>query len=105
MDILYGYCFIETTAGEDMDQKSTVYKIFPDDQCSIFVYIILLLSFLNLFLCYKTFLSIRLFPMLVATGSFSPERGLPVIFWVDFNNFKSIIMSALLYRKLWYSHF
>ncbi len=42
---------------------------------------------------------IHLFPMLVATGSFSPERGHPVIFCVDFNLFKSIIMSALLHRK------
>ncbi len=42
---------------------------------------------------------IRYFLMLVATGSFSPERGLPVIFCVDFNHFKSIIMSALLHRK------
>ncbi len=37
--------------------------------------------------------------MLVATGSFLPERGLPVIFCVDFNHFKSIIMSALLHKK------
>ncbi len=43
---------------------------------------------------------IRYFLMLVATGSFSPERGLPLIFCVDFNHFKSIIMSALLHRKL-----
>ncbi len=47
---------------------------------------------------------IRYFLMLVATSSFSQERGLPVIFCVDFNHFKSIIMSALLYRKLWYAH-
>ncbi len=45
------------------------------------------------------FLLIRYFLMLVATGSFSPERGLPVIFCVDFNHFKSIMMSALLHRK------
>ncbi len=44
-------------------------------------------------------LSIHLLPMLVATGSFSAERGLPVIFCVDFNHFKSIIMSALLHKK------
>ncbi len=47
----------------------------------------------------RTFSGIRLFPMLVATGSFSPESGLPVIFCVDFNHFKSIIMIALLHRK------
>ncbi len=39
------------------------------------------------------------FPMLAATGSFSPERGLPVKVCVDFNHFKSIIMSALLHSK------
>ncbi len=44
-------------------------------------------------------LLIRYFLMLVTTGSFSPERGLSVIFCVDFNHFKSIIMSALLHRK------
>ncbi len=44
-------------------------------------------------------LPIRLFPMLVATGCFSPEMGLPVIFCVDFNHFKTIIMNALLHRK------
>ncbi len=36
----------------------------------------------------------RLFPMLVATGSFSLERGLPVKFDVDLNHFKSIVMSV-----------
>ncbi len=35
------------------------------------------------------------FPMLVATGSFSPKRGLSV----DFNHFKSIIMTGLLHSK------
>ncbi len=39
------------------------------------------------------------FPMLVATGSFSPKQGLPVKFWVDFNHFKSIVMSAMLHTK------
>ncbi len=48
---------------------------------------------------YNEYLAIRYFLMLVATGSFSPERGLPVIFCVDFNHFKSIIMSTLLHRK------
>ncbi len=33
--------------------------------------------------------------MLVATGSYLPERGRPVKFCVDCNHFKSIIMSAL----------
>ncbi len=37
--------------------------------------------------------------MLVATGSFSPERGLPVKFCVDFNHFKSFVMKALLHSK------
>ncbi len=37
--------------------------------------------------------------MLVATGNFSPERGLPVKVCVDFNHFKSIIMSALLHSQ------
>ncbi len=48
-------------------------------------------------MCYRStplVLCIRLFPMLVATGSFSPERGLPVKFCVNFNHFKSIIMRA-----------
>ncbi len=44
-------------------------------------------------------IAIHYFLMLVATGSFSPERGLPAIFFDDFNHFKSIIMSALLHRK------
>ncbi len=39
------------------------------------------------------------FPMLVATGSFSLERGLPVEFCVDFNHFKSIVTSALSHSK------
>ncbi len=39
------------------------------------------------------------FPMLVVTGSFSPERELPVKFCVDFNHFKSIVMSAILHSK------
>ncbi len=42
---------------------------------------------------------IRYFLMLVATGSFSPERGLPVNFCVDFNHFQSIVMSALVHGK------
>ncbi len=37
--------------------------------------------------------------MLVATGSFSPERGLPVNFYVDFNHFQSIVMSDLVHSK------
>ncbi len=46
--------------------------------------------------CHPT---IRSFPLLVATGIFSPERGLPVNLCVDFNHFKCIIMSALLHSK------
>ncbi len=42
---------------------------------------------------------IRYFPMLVATGSFSPEGGLPVHFYVDFNHFQSIVMNALVHSK------
>ncbi len=42
---------------------------------------------------------IRYFPILVATASFSHERGLPVNFCVDFNHFQSIIMSALVDSK------
>ncbi len=42
---------------------------------------------------------IRYFLMLVATGSFSHERGLPFNFCVDFNHFQSIIMSALAHSK------
>ncbi len=37
--------------------------------------------------------------MLVATGSFSPERGLLANFCVDFNNFQSIVMIALVHSK------
>ncbi len=37
--------------------------------------------------------------MLVATRSFSTERGCPFKVCVDFNHFKSIDMSALLHRK------
>ncbi len=37
--------------------------------------------------------------MLVATGSFSPERGRPVNFCVDFNNFQLIVMSDLVHSK------
>ncbi len=37
--------------------------------------------------------------MLVATGSFSPKRGLPVKFRVHFNHFKYIATSALLHSK------
>ncbi len=37
--------------------------------------------------------------MLVATGSFSPKRGLPVKFCVDFNHIKYIAMSAFLHSK------
>ncbi len=37
--------------------------------------------------------------MLVATGSFSPEKGLPVNFCVDFNHFQSIVMNALVHSK------
>ncbi len=37
--------------------------------------------------------------MLVATGSSSPERGLPANFCVDFNHFQSIVMSALVHSK------
>ncbi len=40
------------------------------------------------------------FPMLVATDSFSPKRELPVKFCVDFNHFKSIIMSTLLHFEM-----
>ncbi len=47
----------------------------------------------------KVFRHIRYFPMLVATGSFSPERGLTVNFDVDFNHFQSIVMSALIHSK------
>ncbi len=47
----------------------------------------------------STHIHIHPFPMLVATGSFSPKRGLPVKFCVDFNHFKSIVMSALLHSK------
>ncbi len=43
--------------------------------------------------------AIHHFPMLVATGNVSPEKGLPVKFCVDFNHFKSIVMSALLHCK------
>ncbi len=43
--------------------------------------------------------TIRPFPMLDTTGSFSPYSGLPVKFCVDFNHFKSIVMSTLLHRK------
>ncbi len=39
------------------------------------------------------------FLMLVATGSFSPKRGFPVKFCVDFNHFKSIIMNTLFHSK------
>ncbi len=44
-------------------------------------------------------LYIRPFLILVATGSFSTERGLSVKFVVDFNHFESIVMSALLHNK------
>ncbi len=37
--------------------------------------------------------------MLVATVSFSPERGLPVNVCVDFNHFQSIVTSALVTNK------
>ncbi len=37
--------------------------------------------------------------MLVATSSFAPERGLPVNLCVDFNNFQSIVMGALIHSK------
>ncbi len=47
-------------------------------------------------MCY---LNIHYFPMLVAIGSFSPERGLPVNFCVDFNHFQSIVMSAFVHSK------
>ncbi len=47
----------------------------------------------------KVLPSIRYFLMLVATGSFSPERGLPANFCVDFNHFQSIVMSALAHSK------
>ncbi len=43
--------------------------------------------------------TIRYFLKLVATGSFSPERGLPTNFCVDFNHFQSIVMSALVHSK------
>ncbi len=43
--------------------------------------------------------AIRYFQMLLATGSFSLERGLPVNFCVDFNHFQSIVMSALVHSK------
>ncbi len=39
------------------------------------------------------------YPILVATGSFSPKRGIPVKFCFDFNHFKSIFMRALLHSK------
>ncbi len=39
------------------------------------------------------------FLMLVETGSFSPERGLPAKFCVDFNHFQSIVMSTLVHSK------
>ncbi len=39
------------------------------------------------------------FPMLVATGSFSHKRRLPVKFCIDFNHFKSIVISALIHCK------
>ncbi len=42
---------------------------------------------------------IRYLSMLVATGSFSPERGVPVNFCVAFNHFQSIVMSALVHSK------
>ncbi len=44
-------------------------------------------------------LSIHPFPMLIATGSFSPKTGIPVKFCVDFKQFKYIVMSALLHSK------
>ncbi len=37
--------------------------------------------------------------MLVASGSFSFERGLPVNFCADFKHFHSIVMSALIHSK------
>ncbi len=37
--------------------------------------------------------------MLVATGSFSSKRELLVNVCVDFNHFKSIVMSSLLHNK------
>ncbi len=43
--------------------------------------------------------------MLVATGSFSPKRGFPIKFCIDFNHFKSIVMSALLHGKFWNAQF
>ncbi len=63
-------------------------------QLRIHYYVIYLLN-----LVARVVPSIHPFPMLVATGSFSPERGLPVKFCVAFNHFKSIIMSALLHSK------
>ncbi len=44
------------------------------------------------------------FPMLVATGSFSHKRGLPVKFCVGLTHFKSIILSALLNSNAAFSH-
>ncbi len=43
--------------------------------------------------------AIRYFLMLVVTGSFSPERGLPANVCVDFNHFQSIVMGALVDSK------
>ncbi len=42
---------------------------------------------------------IRYCLMLIATGSFSPERGLPVNFCFDFKHFQSIVMSTLVHSK------
>ncbi len=50
-------------------------------------------------LCTYVCIDIHYFLMLIATGSFSPERGLPVNVCVAFNNFQSIVMSALVHSN------